>query len=114
MSRAYIPDLGHVVWLNLDPRTGHEQAGHRPALVLTPAFYNAKSGLMVCCPLTSQIKGYSFEVIVEFNKARSAVLTDQLRSVDWKARKAKKAGAISPDSLVHVQGKIKALLAIAG
>lgn len=112
MSRAYVPDLGHVVWINLDPRTGHEQSGHRPALVLTPAFYNAKSGLMVCCPLTSQIKGYSFEVIVDFSGARSAVLTDQLRSVDWKARRAKKAGAISSDSLLHVQGMIKALLAI--
>lgn len=112
MSRTYIPDLGHVVWLNLDPRIGHEQAGHRPVLVLSPAFYNAKSGLMVCCPLTSKIKGYSFEVIVEFNGAPSAVLTDQLRSVDWKARKAKKAGAIPPDSLMHVQGKVRALLTL--
>ncbi|MFM1916526.1 MAG: endoribonuclease MazF [Actinomycetota bacterium] len=110
MSRTYIPDFGHVVWLSLDPRTGHEQAGRRPALVLTAAAYNARSGLMVCCPLTSQIKGYPFEVIVEFNGTRSAVLTDHLRSVDWKARKAKAAGEIDSDALVHVQGKVAALL----
>src|SRR2546428_13686075 len=64
MSCAYVPDAGDIVWLNFDPQTGHEQAGHRPALVLSPAAYNAKTSLMVCCPMTTQIKNYPFEVVI--------------------------------------------------
>ena len=62
MGARYIPDVGHIVWLHFDPQLGHEQAGHRPALVLSPAAYNTKTDLLLCCPLTHQIKGYPFEV----------------------------------------------------
>ena len=77
MSRAYVPDAGDIVWLNFDPQTGHEQAGHRPALVLSPAAYNAKTRLMVCCPMTTQIKNYPFEVAIA-GPSPSAVLADQI------------------------------------
>lgn len=110
---AYIPDAGHVVWLLFDPQTGHEQAGRRPALVVSPARYNAKTGLMVCCPLTTQIKGYPFEVPVTVAGQHSAVLSDQVKSLDWKARKAKRMGEIPPEAMAQVQAKIKALLQIA-
>jgi mRNA interferase MazF len=80
-TRRYVPDTGDIVWLQFDPQAGHEQAGHRPALVLSPAAYNGKTGLMLCCPMTTQIKGYPFEVLVAGAKP-SAVLADQVKSVD--------------------------------
>ena len=86
-ARASVPDAGDLIWLAFSPQTGHERAGHRPALVLSPASYNGKTGLMVCCPMTSQIKGYPFEVIVS-RKPPSAVLADQVKSLDWRARRA--------------------------
>ncbi len=106
---AYVPDMGDVVWLEFDPQAGHEQAGHRPALVLTPARYNRARGLMVGCPMTSKIKGYVFEVVVT-RTPPSAVLADHVRSLDWRARRATYKGAISPDVLAEVHAKIKALL----
>ncbi|HKX21894.1 MAG TPA: endoribonuclease MazF [Rhizorhapis sp.] len=107
----YVPDMGDIVWLNFDPQAGHEQAGHRPALVLSPAAYNRVRGMMICCPMTSQIKGYPFEVLISQNPA-SAVLSDQLKSVDWKARNASKKGQVPQSILQEVQAKIRALLAI--
>ncbi len=65
MAHAYVPDAGEVVWLEFDPQAGHEQAGHRPALVISPASYNGKAGLMVCCPLSTRIKGHPFEVVTQ-------------------------------------------------
>lgn len=109
---AYIPDAGQVVWLLVDPRAGHEQSGRRPALVVSPARYNAKAGLMVCCPLTMQIKGYPFEVPVSIGGQPSAVLSDQVKSLDWKVRKAKRTAEISPQVMAQVRAKIKALLQI--
>ena len=109
---AYIPDAGHVVWLLFDPQAGHEQAGRRPALVVSPARYNAKTGLMVCCPLTTQIKGYPFEVPVTVAGQHSAVLSDQVKSLDWKVRQAKKKGTVPADVMLHVRAKMKALLMI--
>ena len=73
-TRRYVPDSGDVVWLEFDPQAGHEQAGHRPALVMSPASYNAKSGLMVCCPMSTKVKGHPFEVVVEIDGVASAVL----------------------------------------
>ena len=64
MARPYVPDAGDIVWISFSPQAGHEQAGHRPAVVLSPAAYNAKTSLMVCCPMTTQIKNYPFEVVV--------------------------------------------------
>lgn len=112
VTRSYVPDAGDVVWLEFDPQTGHEQAGHRPALVVSPASYNGKTGLMVCCLMSTKIKGYPFEVLTEVDRVASAVLSDQVKSLDWKARHAKKKGAVSPVVMVHLRAKIKALLAI--
>ncbi|WP_158808314.1 endoribonuclease MazF [Beijerinckia sp. L45] len=109
MSAAYVPDAGDVVWLEFNPQAGREQAGHRPALVLTPAKYNALRGMMICCPMTSRLKGYVFEVVVSQDPP-SAVLADQVRSLDWRARKAAHKGLVSPQVLAEVRAKIKPLL----
>ncbi|EBR8672418.1 TPA: endoribonuclease MazF [Escherichia coli] len=103
----YIPDAGDVVWLNFDPQAGHEQAGHRPALVISPAIYNGRIGLMVCCPMTTKIKGYPFEVLVGEG---SAVLADQVKSLDWKIRGAVKKGSVPDSVLSEVRAKAKALI----
>jgi mRNA interferase MazF len=112
MPSPYVPDAGEVVWLEFDPQAGHEQAGHRPALVISPASYNRKSGLMVCCPLTTQIKGYPFEVVTQVDGVDCAVLSDQVKSLDWKIRRAKKKGVVSAEVMLHVKAKIKALMQI--
>lgn len=112
MPRAYVPDTGEVVWLEFDPQAGHEQAGHRPALVISPARYNGKTGLMVCCPMSTKIKGHPFEVVTKVGGVDCAVLSDQVKSLDWKVRRAKKKAVVSADVLVHVKAKMKALLQI--
>jgi mRNA interferase MazF len=112
MPRAYVPDTGDVVWLEFDPQAGHEQAGHRPALVISPAGYNAKAGLMVCCPLSTKIKGHPFEVVAQVGGVDCAVLSDQVKSLDWKVRRAKKKAVISAEVMLHVRAKLKALLQI--
>lgn len=109
MTADYIPQLGDVVWLLFDPQAGHEQKGRRPALVLSGARYNAMRGMMVCCPMTSKIKGYVFEVVVTTDPP-SVVLADQVKSVDWRARRASRKGSVCPDVLAQVQAKIRALL----
>ena len=108
MPRHYVPDAGDLVWLQFTPQAGHEQAGHRPALVLSPAHYNDKTGMMLCCPVTTQIKGYPFEVILSGVPA-SAVLADQVKSLDWRARKARRKGTVSAAELAEVQAKARAL-----
>lgn len=109
MPKAYIPDAGDIVWLNFTPQAGHEQAGHRPALVITPKAYNQKTGLMVCCLMTSQIKDYPFEIRLSGNPT-NVVLADQIKSLDWKSRKAKRKGTVSPDELAEVRRKAVALI----
>ena len=111
MKAGYTPDVGDVVWLEFDPQAGHEQAGHRPALVLSPARYNVARGMMVCCPMTSRIKGYPFEV-VESRDPPSVVLADQIKSLDWRARRAVAKGRVSAKTLAEVQAKVKALLGL--
>lgn len=106
---AYVPDAGDLVWLHFDPQAGHEQAGHRPALVLTPARYNGLRGMMICCPMTSRIKNYPFEVMVSHDPP-SAVLADQVKSLDWRARKAARKGKVDPHVLAEVRAKIRSLL----
>jgi len=108
---GYVPDVGDIVWLHFDPQAGHEQAGHRPALVLSPASYNRIRGMMVCCPMTSRIKGYPFEVVVSRDPP-SAVLADQIKSLDWKARRAVKKGAVPDQVRREVRAKIGALLGL--
>lgn len=109
---AYVPDSADVVWLDFDPQAGHEQAGHRPALVISPAIYNAKAGLMVCCPMTTRIKGHPFEVLAEVDGVACAVLSDQVKSLDWQVRRARKKASVPASVMVEVRAKIKALLAI--
>ena len=105
----YVPEAGDIVWLNFTPQAGHEQAGHRPALVLSPAAYNDKTSLMICCPLTTQIKNYPFEVLIA-GTPQNAVLADQVKSLDWRARNATRKGAVSPEELADVRAKILALI----
>ena len=105
------PDTGDVVWLEHDPQAGHEQAGHRPALVLSPKGYNAATGLMLCCPVTTQVKGYPFEVKLTGTKGlKGVVLSDQIRNMDWEARKAKFVGKADDDVVADVLVKMKVLL----
>jgi mRNA interferase MazF len=107
----YVPDSGDIVWLQFDPQAGHEQTDHRPALVLSPARYNQLRGMMICCPMTSRIKGYPFEVVVSEDPP-SAVLADQVKSLDWRARKAIHKGRAPPAALAEAQAKIRALIGL--
>ena len=110
--RAYVPDTGDVVLLRFDPQAGHEQARRRPALVISPVNYNGKTGLMVCCPMSTKIKGHPFEVVTEVDGIECAVLSDQVKSLDWKIRRAKKKATVTADVMLHVRAKMKALLQI--
>jgi len=110
-SKRYIPDRGDVVWLQFTPQLGHEQAGHRPALVISPKSYNGRVGLALFCPITSHVKGYPFEVDFKTGgKAKGAVLSDQLKSLDWKARQAKKFDTVSEEVMLEVLAKIGVLV----
>jgi mRNA interferase MazF len=98
---AYCPKRGDIVWLSFTPQAGHEQAGHRPALVLSPESYNRKVGLALLCPITSQVKGYPFEVRVpQGYEVSGVVLADQVKSLDWKVRRATFCCAL-PVEVVH-------------
>ena len=81
---SYVPEVGDIIWLEFDPQAGHEQAGHRPAVVLTPKAYNQATGLLICCPLTTKIKGYPFEVTIS-GTPQNVALSDQVKSLDWKS-----------------------------
>ena len=109
MAGSYVPDAGDIVWVSFNPQAGREQAGHRPAVVLSPAAYNAKTSLMVCCPMTTQIKNYPFEVVISADNP-SAILADQVKSLDWRKRRARRKGAISAAELAEVRAKIRALI----
>jgi mRNA interferase MazF len=105
----YVPEAGDVVWLNFTPQAGHEQAGHRPALVISPSAYNGRTSLMICCPITTQIKGYPFEVLIA-GIPTSVVLADQVKSLDWSVRNARRKGSVSAEELAEVRAKISALI----
>lgn len=108
---AFMPDAGDLVWLTFDPQAGHEQAGRRPALVLTPKPYNQKSGLAIVCPVTSQAKGYPFEVPVPAGcGVNGVILADHVKSVDWKARRAEKMFRVPPATLNEVLARLAPLL----
>ncbi|MEL2243317.1 endoribonuclease MazF [Leclercia adecarboxylata] len=105
----YIPEAGDIVWLDFDPQSGHEQAGHRPALVISPATYNGRTGLMLCCPITSQIKNYPFEVSISGPRTNVA-LADQIKNLDWRARNAVKKGTATVEELNAVRARAKVLI----
>jgi mRNA interferase MazF len=109
--KRWIPDRGHAVWIDMDPQAGHEQRGRRPAMILSPAEYNGKVGLALLCPITSQIKGYPFEVLLPAgSKIKGAILSDQLKSLDWRARKATMICSLSAPVVDEVLSKLGALL----
>lgn len=107
----YIPDRGDLVWLSFDPQAGHEQKGRRPAVVLSPAAYNRKTRLAVCCPVTSQEKGYPFEVAIPPGLPVSGViLSDQLKSLDWHARQAELIATLPEPAITMVLRKASVLV----
>ncbi len=111
MRRGYIPGAGDLVWLDFSPQTGREQAGRRPALVLSPAAYNEPAGLIVACPITSQAKGYPFEVALPAGLPISGViLADHLKSMDWRRRRAEPAGRVPKYVLKQVRDRVAVLL----
>jgi len=111
---SYVPERGDVVWLSFDPQAGHERAGRRPALILSPSMYNRSSGLAIVVPITSHIKGYPFEVEIPSGmRVSGVILTDHLKSVDWRARRAARIGQL-PEEILTRALKKAALLITAG
>ena len=110
MKESFVPDVGDVLWMRLSPTSGHEQSGHRPVLTITPVAYNAKRGLLICCPITSRVGGYPFEVAIETDGISGVVIADQVKSVDWQARGARLAGRASVEVTLEVRAKLGALL----
>jgi len=111
VSAVFVPEVGDLVWLTFEPHAGREQAGRRPALVLSPKAYNAKSGLVLVCPITSQVKGYPFEVAVTAGQgATGVVLADHLKSLDWRARHAERIGRCAAEVLDEVRARLAPLL----
>jgi len=113
VKAEYVPDVGHVIWIVLNPQSGREQAGRRPLLVLSPALYNKKTSLVVGCPITSKVKGYPFEVALDSTSASGVVLVDQVKSLDWRARSAEQKGEASLATLRAVRQLLGAFLRLA-
>jgi mRNA interferase MazF len=110
---AYVPKRGDAVWLDFNPQAGHEQVGRRPALVISPLSYNKKVGLALLCPITSQIKGYPFEVIIPSGyKIAGAILSDQVKSLDWKSRNASRICVFDEMVVEAVMRKLGVLLQV--
>lgn len=111
MPRSYVPRRGDIVWISMSPQAGHEQAGRRPALVVSPTAYNGKVGLAIVCPITSQVKGYPFEVRIPAGlPAQGVVLSDQIRSADWRARKVEFICKVPKTEIVETLQKVSTLL----
>ncbi|MEK6672859.1 MAG: endoribonuclease MazF [Nitrospirota bacterium] len=110
-KKSYVPERGDIVRITLNPQAGHEQSGRRPAMVVSPASYNGRVGLAILCPVTNQIKGYPFEVVIPAGlDITGAVLTDQVKSLDWKARKAEFICRLPDDLVQTVLKKLNTLL----
>jgi mRNA interferase MazF len=107
---AYLPNRGDIIWLNFKPQAGHEQAGKRPAIVLSPKEYNRKTHLLLACPITSRVKGYPFEVPLESKKVQGVVLSDQVKSLDWKVRKAEFVEKADESIVAEIQDKLLLLI----
>ena len=111
VADSHLPDTGDIVWLAFTPQAGHEQAGHRPALVLSPGDYNSRSGLALFCPITSSRKGYPFEVALPATgKVTGVILADQVKSLDWRARRARFACRAPSTAVSEVVAKLSVLL----
>ena len=109
--RTYVPRCGDAVWITLNPQAGHEEAGRRPAVVISPQSYNSKVGLAIFCPVTGQIKGYPFEVLIPAGlPVAGAILSDQAKSLDWRARKAELIGTLPTETISEVLQKLVTLL----
>lgn len=106
----FVPEAGDLVWPEFDPQAGHEQAGHRPAVVLSPASYNGRTGLLIACPTTTRIKGYPFEVALAGRRA-SVALADQVKSLDWQVLRAVRKSRVSAAELREIRGKAISLIA---
>lgn len=115
VARAYVPDAGDLVWLTFDPQAGHEQRGRRPALILSARSYNAKAGLVIACPITSQAKGYPFEVPIPSSGAGAVtgvVLADHVKNLDWQARRVVFAAKASPEVVTEVRERLRVLVGL--
>ena len=110
VTKKYIPERGDIVWLNFDPQSGHEQKGKRPAIVISPKEYNEKTGLGLFCPITSKVKNYPFEVKIESKKINGVVLSDQIKSLDWKTRKIEFIGKTKSENIKEIINKISVLI----
>ena len=109
--KVYVPDRGDAIWITLNPQAGHEQSGRRPAVVLSPGDYNGKVGLAILCPITNQIKGYPFEVVLPSDLAVSgAILSDQVKSLDWRVRKAELICTLPGATVAETLQKLGTLL----
>ncbi len=108
---AYVPERGDAIWINLQPQAGHEQAGRRPAVVLSPSAYNGRVGLALLCPITNQRKGYPFEVGIPSGlRVTGVVLADQIKSLDWRARRAEFICTLPVETIAEVLVKLATLL----
>lgn len=113
VARAYVPDAGDLVWLTFDPQAGHEQRGRRPALILSPRAYNAKARLAIACPVTSQVKGYPFEVAIPAGGTVSGViLADHVKNLDWSARRVVFAAKAPVEVVTDVRERLRVLLGL--
>lgn len=113
MTRTYVPDAGDLVWLTFDPQAGHEQRGRRPALILSPRAYNSKARLAIVCPITSQVKGYPFEVPLPPGPTiTGVVLADHLKNLDWQARRVVFETKAPADVVTDVRERVRALLGL--
>lgn len=110
VKKSYTPSRGDVVWINFNPTKGREQKGSRPALVISPRSYNERVGMMLACPITSQIKGYPFEVRLFMKECDGVVLVDQIRSIDWRVRDVRLIGRCDQEVIEEVQHKLKLLI----
>lgn len=111
--KTYVPKRGDIVWITFNPQKGHEQTGRRPAVILSPGIYNHKTGLAILCPITNQIKGYPFEVLIPTKlPIAGAILSDQVKSLDWRAREAELVCTLPEETISEVFQKLSTLLGI--
>lgn len=113
MVNPYVPDAGDLVWLNFDPQAGHEQAGFRPAVILSSKYFNLRSSVAFACPISSKVKGYQFQVVLPLGlPVHGAVLCEHMRSLDWRVRNVAFLGRMPDDVLLQVRGVVRTIAGI--